>query len=636
MMPARSSTFARRARRVSSVIVPLAVAISCNENLPSGPATFAATSNIGVAHDTLVVGDSSVVQAVATDANGRTVQSLSFVWKSADSSVVGFAAPAATADGSSGRTRTLVGKRTGHAVVTLSLPDSRFVVADAPRTETVVVGGVRILSTHDTTLNAVNDTAVAIAAGLVRSNGALVTRVSQGIRWIHLGSHTSVVGSTGDTIKYIARSNGADTLIATHDLCLISAKCADTAIVRVSQQLTMTVSQHAFLSWSFADSLAPTVTLADRRGNGLAGTTIRFIPVTAADSAVVKISPVIGVSNPTTGVMAVPRLISTGNGSARVGVFALAPDGITIVAFDSLTDVVRQVARRIAIEPLRALITAIDSIPVRPVARDAHGATIADATLTQSAAGIAFNGVWAGPNPPLSTSTLGTLTPDLTGVALPSSNPLAPQIPVVVDQSLITIRAIDTVKAGATQVIASVPVLDSNAVAAFGSWVRFRASLGVTPDSVQVSAGGTATVTWTPPDLAGAYTLTGVRGLPTPMTTLTDSLGRIVMRRSVVVIATDPDPTKSTVAITAATMAINLTATVTITVKDIFGNTVKTATPAAFTTTVTRGALSGMACTLGICTATYTAPATAGADAISVKILGTEIVFSPLALTITP
>jgi hypothetical protein len=43
-----------------------------------------------------------------------------------------------------------------------------------------------------------------------------------------------------------------------------------------------------------------------------------------------------------------------------------------------------------------------------------------------------------------------------------------------------------------------------------------------------------------------------------------------------------------------------------------------------------------MACTLGICTATYTAPATAGADAISVKILATEIVFSPLALTITP
>jgi hypothetical protein len=334
--------------------------------------------------------------------------------------------------------------------------------------------------------------------------------------------------------------------------------------------------------------------------------------------------------------MAVPRLVSIGNGSARIGVFALAPDGITIVAFDSLTDVVRQVARRIAIEPLRALITAIDSIPVRPVARDAHGAIIADATLTQSAAGIVFNGVWAGPNPPLSTSTLGTLTPDLTGVALPSSNPLAPQVPVVVDQSLITIRAIDTVKAGATQVIASVPVLDSNAVAAFGSWVRFRASLGVTPDSVQVSSGGTATVTWTPPDIAGPYTLTGVRGLPTPMTTLTDSLGRIVMRRSVVVIATDPDPTKSTVAITAATMAINLTATVTITVKDIFGNTVKTATPADFTTTVTRGALSGMACTLGICTATYTAPATAGADAISVKILATEIVFSPLALTITP
>jgi hypothetical protein len=178
-------------------------------------------------------------------------------------------------------------------------------------------------------------------------------------------------------------------------------------------------------------------------------------------------------------------------------------------------------------------------------------------------------------------------------------------------------------------------VFDSNAVAAIGSWVRFRASAGATPDSVQVDGNGFATVTWVPPNLAGPYTLTGIRGKQTPMTTVADSAGRIVIRRSVVVIANDPDAATSTVSVSASTIASNGTATVTIVVKDHFGNTVKTATPADFALTTSRGAFSALACVQGVCTATYTAPATAGADNITVKILGVDIVFSPIVLTIT-
>jgi len=238
-MRATGTTPTRWSRLALAAVAPLFFALSCTENLPNGPNTFAATIKITVPHDTLVVGDSSAAQAVATDDNGRVIQSLSFNWTSADSTIVGLAAPS-TGDATAGRTRSLIGRRTGRAVVTLALSDPRFVVSNVTRTETVVVGGVRILSTHDSTLTAVNDTSRAIAAGLVRSNGALVTHVSQGVRWVHLGSHTTVVG-TGDTIRYISRSNGADTLIATHDFCLITAKCADTVIVRVSQQLTMSL-----------------------------------------------------------------------------------------------------------------------------------------------------------------------------------------------------------------------------------------------------------------------------------------------------------------------------------------------------------------------------------------------------------
>ena len=92
-----------------------------------------------------------------------------------------------------------------------------------------------------------------------------------------------------------------------------------------------------------------------------------------------------------------------------------------------------------------------------------------------------------------------TFTPTLSGIALPVNNPSAPQIPVVVDAGILTLVAQDTVKAGTTLKVVSTEVLDSNAVAVVGSWVRFRASSGVTPDSVQVGANGLATVSWFPP-----------------------------------------------------------------------------------------------------------------------------------------
>ena len=633
----RELSFARRLRprRLWVVVSATAsiVALSCTENLPSGPATFGARIQIVLSHDTLVVGDSSTAQAQAIDSQGHVIQSLSFNWRSGDSTLLGLATLSpATPDASSGRAKRLVGLRTGRSVVTLSLPDPRFVVTDASRTETVVVDGVRVLTTRDSTLTAINDTAVAIGAGLVHVNGARVARASQGIRWIHLGSHTALAGQ-GDTVRYIARSNGPDTLIATHDFCLIGAKCADTVVVRVTQQLLLTLSARTFFAWSFGDTLGPSVTLADRRGNGQAGTFIRLVPVTAADSAIVKVTAPLGVSNPVTGAMAAPRLIATGNGTARVTVQAIAADG-SVVAVDSIGETVRQVARRVAVEPLRALVTAPDSIPIKPIARDARGATIADATIVATASGITLNGIWAGPTPGVTLTTQASITPTLSGVAAPENNPLAPQITAFVDASLITLLPPDTAKAGATARVVSVTVLDSNAAPALGQTVRFRASSGASPDPVSVGVNGVATVVWTPPDTAGTFTLTGVRPTPSGLTTLADSAGRIVIRRSLVVIAAAPDASKSTLAISATTIATSGTATVTVTVKDAFGNLVKTAIPGDFTLTATRGTFGSVSCASGVCTVTYTAPATAGADAISVKIGGVEILNSPTALTI--
>jgi hypothetical protein len=607
--------------------------LSCDENLPTGPEAFAAQVKIVVSHDTLVVGDSNAAQAQAIDASGNRIQSLSFIWFSTDSSIVGLASPASP-DTSSGRGKTIIGQHTGRATVAVGLGDRRFEAISASRTETVVVGGVSVLTTHDSTLTAINDTGVAVAAGLVRVNGALVARPNEGVRWVHLGSHTVTVAK-GDTLRYIAGSNGRDTLIATSDFCLPGAKCADTIVARVSQTLSLHLSTHLLRSWSFSDSLAPTATLADHRGTGLAGTSIRLIPATAADSTVVRVGPVVGTSDPSTGTIATPRLISIRNDTALVIVQAIAADGSTVLATDTVTDIVRQVARRANVEQLSQLMSATDSIPVKAIARDARGAVIADATTNiASVTGVALHNPWVGPQADTTVAASGSLTPSITGIALPDSNPLAPQIPVVINSAIVSVLAADAVKAGNTQVVITLSAMDSTGQPASGATIDFSTSVGSLPAPVVTDANGNVTVVWVPPDSAGAYTLTGVRTRPGGLATLADSTGRILLRRSVHVIAGDPSASKSTAAISATTIAANGTATLTVTVKDAFKNVVKSATSASFTVAVTGGTVGAFSCTDGVCTATYTAPGASGGVSISVQIGGVDVLNSPIAVTI--
>ena len=617
-----------------SVVGVIGMALSCTENLPSGPDTFSASIRLVVPHDTTVVGDSSVAHAIVMDASGRVIEGLKFNWTSADPNVLGLATPASTdSDAASGRAQTFVGKRIGLSLVTLTLPDARFVTSNVTRNETVVVGGVRVLSSHDSTLTALNDTGFAIAAGLVRSNGALVTRASQGVRWTHLGLHATVVGQ-GDTVRYIAKSNGPDTLIATSDFCLAGAKCADTAIVRVTQQVTFSLSSHAFTSWSFADTVGPTVRLADRRGNGLPGSSVRFVPVSSGDSAIVSVIGPFGISNNGTGDLAAPKLVTTGNGIATVNVLGIGADGVSVVANDQVKVTVRQVARRVQVEPLRATMTLNDSIPIRPVARDARGAAIPDATITVDATGIAVHDVWAGPMPSLSAPGLGTLTPSLTGIATPESNPTAPQIPVAVDPALITMTKVDTVVAGVTQRTLTSLVFDSTAQPAVGQWVRFYSDFGFLPDSAQVDQSGQVSAIWTPPDSSGFYTFTGVRSSKRPMFSVADSAGRVVIRHSVFVKPADPSATTSALTASNTTVAVGGALTITVTVKDQFNNLIKTATPGMFAVTATSGTLGAFTCNFGVCTATYTAPAAAGTDTINALIGGQAILSSPMTITV--
>lgn len=619
----------RWSRQAMLAAAALSILLSCDENLPSGPDTFSARLEIAVTSDTIVVGDSSKAQARAIGPNGGLISGLTFSWTTSSSTTLGLA----SSDPANARTRTLVGVKAGQSIVTLSLPDERFVTTNATRNETVVVGGVKVLSSRDTTLSAINDTGFAIATSLVKSNGALVNRVSQGVRWIHLGTRTTVVG-TGDTVRYIAKSNGADTLIATHDFCLKSAKCADTVIARVTQVLTMSLSTHALQVWSFADSVAPTVTVADRRGTGLAGTFARFIPIGAADSTIVTVTPVFGATNPATGVVATPRLVSIGNGAARVIVRAVAPDG-TIIGTDTVSETVRQVARRIMVEPLSASLSVIDFIPYVSRARDARGAIIDDATTDVTSAGTAINATQIGPNAPNTPASVATITPTLTGVALPANNPGAPQLPVLVLSSSVSLFPVDTLKAGATAHLISVSVFDSTGAPASGAVVRFSVSHGNPPAAVVTDASGVAQVTWFTQDSTGSYTLTGVLDRPNATTTA-DTAGTTVIRRSAVVQAGPANASKSTVSASPTSIAVTTTSTITVTVNDFFNNPVLTVVPGDLTVTATLGTIGAGSCASGVCTYTYTAPAAPGSATITAK-LGTQAVAnSPLTITITP
>ncbi|HEV8409858.1 MAG TPA: invasin domain 3-containing protein, partial [Gemmatimonadaceae bacterium] len=105
-------------------------------------------------------------------------------------------------------------------------------------------------------------------------------------------------------------------------------------------------------------------------------------------------------------------------------------------------------------------------------------------------------------------------------------------------------------------------------------------------------------------------------------------------RLSVVVSAAAASATTSTESASPTTLSPSTTSTVTVTVKDAFGNIVTGATSASFVPTVSAGSIGTFTCVSGVCTATYTAPGTAGSPTITVKIGGTNVSGSPVTMTV--
>jgi hypothetical protein len=117
-------------------------------------------------------------------------------------------------------------------------------------------------------------------------------------------------------------------------------------------------------------------------------------------------------------------------------------------------------------------------------------------------------------------------------------------------------------------------------------------------------------------------------------TTLTVRIGGLSATVRVRVVEGSPSATTSTLAFAPNPMAVGSTGTVTVVVKDQFGNVIPTATPADLVGTVRPGILGPFTCVLGTCTANYTAPSTPGAPLLSVTIGGNPIQGSPLSILV--
>lgn len=100
------------------------------------------------------------------------------------------------------------------------------------------------------------------------------------------------------------------------------------------------------------------------------------------------------------------------------------------------------------------------------------------------------------------------------------------------------------------------------------------------------------------------------------------------------VVAGAPSAATSSVAVLDSVRAVGQTTTVTVTLRDEFGNPVTGATSTQFAGAATLGTLGGFTCVSGVCTATYTAT-TVGSATVAVTIGGVAVGGSPAPVRVT-
>jgi hypothetical protein len=633
-------TLPRLARRRAALLLAAAAAgvgAACNEDFVTGPRDNTVTLELAGWADTVVLGDVRTVRVRVLDAQGREVVGVPTQLDIAAAGAAGArtgtavlesrlnaagASAARLGVASATDSVALAAAGPGAATAVLTLLDPRFTTTAVQRTATVVVAGVRAATAHDTTMTALGDTSVAVATALARQGtgaGADYLPVpGQGVTWTRRGSGAVRLVGAGDSVRVIAEAAGTDTLIASHARCLAGARCADTTVVRVAQGGALGLDARTFRAWSLGDSVVPQIVLADARGNAIVGARLDLVPLTAADSALVGVNSAAGVPAPAafTGApaaagprfsraaepalrlvargaastaaaravsaapLAAPPLVAKANGTARVAVRALAADG-TLLASDTVSVVVRQIARVVHVAPADADLTPGDSIPVAVTAVDGRGHLIADADFQPAMAGAVYR---AGRIVVPVTAAAGqraTLAMSVVGVAQPNTYPVAATADPAPDSARVRVRVPAPATAGDTSSAAAsdltTTVLDAAGRPRTSVWVRFKVPAGavVGADSVMTDGAGVARARWALPTRAGSYTATAVVLADLAAGVRPDSAGQIVLRRSATVVPGAPAAVVLRAALPAtAPLGSALAPAPVVQVEDAYGNPV--------------------------------------------------------------
>jgi hypothetical protein len=203
-----------------------ALLAGCGEEFATGPERFPETLDLRNWSDTLVLGEPRTVIAHVMDENKRWVLDRPVEWSVATPAVLQVQVIGAD----SVRLDPLAVGTTG---VEVRFTDALFHSDSVTRHATVVSAGVRLISAADTTLHVLGDTAVVRATALRRTPDGEAAVAGQGLTWRREGPGAVSLLGGGDTVQVVAVQDGVDTLIVSHQLCLVGAPCADTALVRV-------------------------------------------------------------------------------------------------------------------------------------------------------------------------------------------------------------------------------------------------------------------------------------------------------------------------------------------------------------------------------------------------------------------
>ncbi|HEU4719736.1 MAG TPA: invasin domain 3-containing protein [Gemmatimonadaceae bacterium] len=591
----------RRLTTAGAGVAAAVLAVACSEGFVTGPLQPSVTISLRDWSDTLVLGDERAVGVVVRDHKGREVIGAKVRVSLAAAAVLG--ADAGTV-GTGERVR-FTPLRPGVADVTLSLDDARFDPTSTTVRGTVVTAGVRLLGARDTTMTAVGDTSLVLATALARGTAGatapLVAKAGQGLTWTRSGSGALAIAGTGDSVRAVALAAGIDTLVATHAYCLRGARCADTLIVRVSQEaLAFTMPTDTLWAWAFGDTVVSRVPIVDARGNAVSGVTITAAPIGAADSAIVGVGTAVGVPSFALGVVRQagalraasgaasgaapagvdsPPLVARANGTSHVRLRALAGDG-RVLGASQIVVIVRQIAARVRVAPGEADVTPGDSVPVLLQARDARGSVIADATFAPTMSAGLYRGgrVLVAANAGAGTEFLRAT---VTGVAAPSSHARAPFTDPAPDSAKVVVRVPAPLAAGdttsATGNLLTSTVLGADGRPRSGVWVRFVVPAGslAGADSVLSDANGVVSARWTLPTLTGRYTATA---FVIDAAARADSAGQIVLRHSATVVAGAPASLAIVVqSASTALLGSALAGPVVVQLRDAYGNPVKQA-----------------------------------------------------------